>query len=42
VPAFADKIGDDPVLLTLLNPSELQGQQLAPAEPTPEKHVIIA
>jgi hypothetical protein len=35
VPTFADEIGDDPVLLALLNPGELQRQQLAPPKPTP-------
>ena len=38
MPAFADEIGDDPVLLALLNPSELHGQQLAPPKATPEEH----
>ena len=36
VPTLTDEIGDDPVLLALLNPPESQGQQLAPPEPTPE------
>ena len=38
MPALADEIGDDPVLLALLNPSELHGQQLAPPKATPEQH----
>jgi hypothetical protein len=38
VPTLTDEIGDDPVLLALLNPPESQGQQLAPPEPTPEEH----
>jgi hypothetical protein len=38
VSAFADEIGDDSVFLTLLNPSELQRQQLAPSKTTPEQH----
>ena len=36
-PPLTDEIGDDPVLLALLNPPELQGQQLVPPEPTPEE-----
>ena len=38
MPAHADEIGNDPVLLPLLNPPELQRQQLSPPKPTPEEH----
>ncbi|HEV3061848.1 MAG TPA: hypothetical protein VGY48_26585 [Vicinamibacterales bacterium] len=38
MPALADEIGNDPVLLALLNPPELQGQQLPPPKATPEEH----
>ena len=37
-PPLPTRIGDDPVLLALLDPPELQGQQLAPPKPTAEEH----
>jgi hypothetical protein len=45
VSALADEIGDDPMFLTLLNPSELQRQQLPPSKAAPEEyreHRVIA
>jgi hypothetical protein len=38
VPTLADEISDDPVLLALLNPLELQRQQLAASKPAADEH----
>ena len=36
--ALADQVGNHPVLFSLLNRRELQGQQLAATEPAAEEH----
>jgi hypothetical protein len=38
VSAFADEIGDHPMLLALLNGLEVQGQQLSAAQPAADQH----
>jgi len=41
VSALADEIGNDPVFLTLLNPSELQRQQLPPSKAAVARHYLV-